>query len=186
MNETEVDQKQSMLSRALTLDERIKTSCLFPRIRDAEVEMEKNENEFRKKRERERKMREKQHQLDLKVLALKGSPKKIASEPQNHYFTGFVLNKDPACSQYMPFDEIYFPKLFNKETQQAPPETLQNLWMLGFEDHVYRSHQPKTEHANSSIEMDVSVASSPTKRVQPGKQKKNKHKFIAVYSNKPI
>jgi len=175
-----------MLSRALTLDERVRASGLFPRIRDAEAEMVKNEMEFQRKREQERKKREKMRKLDLKALALKGDVSASPVKPENHYFTGFVLNKDPACSKYLPYDEIYFPKLFNKTTQRSPPETLQSLWMLGFEDHIYRSKQPKTEHANALKEMDTGIAASPSKQDTKTKKKKNKHQFVAVYSNKPI
>ena len=39
-------------------------------------------------------------------------PKKTHAK---EYFTGFVLNKDPKASAYMPFDSVYFPKLFDKE-----------------------------------------------------------------------
>lgn len=177
-----------MLSRALTLDERVRASGLFPRIRDAEAEMVKNELDFQRKRDQERKKREKLRKLDLKMLAMKGDATSSPVKPENHYFTGFALNKDPSCSQYMPYDEVFFPKLFNKATQGSPPETLQSLWMLGFEDHIYRSKQPKTEHANVLIEMDTGAASSsPLKPDGKKKPKKNnKHQFVAVYSNKPI
>ena len=176
-----------MLSRALTLDERVRASGLFPRIRDAEAEMVKNEMEFQRKREQERKKREKMRKLDLKALATKGDASTSPVKPENHYFTGFVLNKDPSCSKYLPYDEIFFPKLFNKATQRSPPETLQSLWMLGFEDHIYRSNQPKPEHANAFKEMDTGVAATPSKQdAKKKKKKKNKHQFVAVYSNKPI
>jgi len=167
------------------LDERVRASGLFPRIRDAEAEMVKNEIEFQKKRERDRKRKEKQRQLDLKILAVKDEKPKKPIKSENHYFTGFVLNKDPSCTKYMEFDEVFFPKLFNKVTQKSPPETIQNLWMLGFEDHRYRSEQPKTEHANTMIEMDITASASPLKE-EKKKRKKNlsQHQFVAVYSNK--
>lgn len=171
-----------MLSRALTLDERIRTSELFPRIRDAEREMIQNEIEFKKKRERQRKQRQKQHDLDLKELAMK---EKAPIVQENHYFTGFVINKDPLCSKYMPFDTVYFPKLFNKTTAKAPPETLQNLWMLGFEDVAQRERQPKEAFVQAVSEMDISTQASSVEK-KSKKKKNNKHKFIAIYSQKPV
>lgn len=151
--------------------------------------MVQNELNFQKKRERDRKRKEKQHKLDLKILALKDEKPRKPVTSENHYFTGFVLNKDPSCTKYMEFDEVFFPKLFNKATQKSPPETIQSLWMLGFEDHRYRSEQPKTEHANTMIAMDTTAVASPSKFKEAKKKTKKKsseHQFIAVYSNKPL
>jgi hypothetical protein len=173
-----------MLNRALTLDERIRQSALFPRIRDAEREMVQNEADFQKKREQQRKRREKQHNLDLKALAMKESAQ---AAQETHYFTGFVLNKDPSCSQYMPFDAIYFPKLFNKITQKTPPEAIDSLWMLGFEDHIQRENAPKGQFVQAASEMDTTVASvSESKKQEKKANGKKKHKFVAIYSQKPL
>ena len=179
-----------MLPRILSMDDRIKASALFPRIRDAELEMVKNEAEFRKKRERERKQKEKQRKIDVKQLALVESGSLVLPVVQEtHYFTGFVLNKDPSCSQYMPFDEIFFPKLFNKTTKQSPPETIHHLWMLGFEDHVQRSLQPAPtihEHAEAvGGGISTVIAPSDSPLAKP-KKAPNKHKFVSIYSQKPI
>lgn len=173
-----------MLPRVLSLDERIRKSELFPRIRDAEANMIKNEQEFQKKRQLQKKRNELKHKMDLKAVALADDHHSPVKQ-ENHYFTGFVLNKDPSCSRYMPFDEVFFPKLFNKATKRAPPETINGLWMLGFEDHVYRSLQPKEVHHDESAQMDVSTVVSSNKP-EGAKKKKKHHKFEAIYSSKPI
>lgn len=174
-----------MLPRVLSLDERIRKSELFPRIRDAEASMLKNEEEFQKKRRLQKKQQQMKHKLDLKAAALADSHQSPVKQ-ENHYFTGFVLNKDPSCSQYMPFDEVFFPKLFNKVTKRAPPETINSLWMLGFEDHVYRERQPKVVHHEESTQMDVSTVASSSQKPDGAKKKKKHHKFEAIYGSKPI
>lgn len=147
--------------------------------------MIKNEQDFQKKRKQQKKLQEQRHKMDLKVVAIDDHLSPIKQE--NHYFTGFVLNKDPSCSTYMPFDAVYFPKLFNKVTKRAPPETIKNLWMLGFEDHAYRSQQPKEVHHDEHTQMDVSTVVSIDSSLKPGKvAKKRHHKFEAIYSNKSI
>jgi hypothetical protein len=129
-----------MLPRVLSMDDRIKGSCLFPRIRDAERDMIKNEEEFRRKRERLKKHRDKQKNHDHKKEApLGANGKKIPIVQETHYFTEFIINSDPSASKYMPFDAVIFPKLFNKISAQAPPEAIDHLWMLGFEDHIQRN-----------------------------------------------
>ena len=167
-----------MLNRALTLDERVRNSELFPRIRDAERGMVQNEIEFRKKREDERKRKDRRSKVDIKKLALQ-TDGRAPGQPETHFFTGFVLNKDPSCSKYMPFDEVYFPKLFNKTTQRAPPECINSLWMLGFEDHIQRELQPKPPFVQAVTEMNIgtlSDAESPQKQRKEKKKKKNKKK----------
>jgi hypothetical protein len=173
-----------MLTRALTLDERVRKSELFPRIRGAENEMKQNELNFREKRDQQRKRRERQHKLDLKAVA---AQERSSIVQENHYFTGFVLNNDPSVSKYMPFDEVYFPKLFNNSTRKAPPETINSLWMLGFEDHIQRGMQPKAQFVQKTAEMDIStlgsVAEASRQEMEEKNSKKSKHRFVAVYSN---
>jgi hypothetical protein len=175
-----------MLQRALTLDERVRKSELFPRIRDAERAMEENEANFQKRRLEQRKRRERQHKLDLKALAIQEKP---AIVQETNYFTGFVLNKDPSCSKYMPFDEVFFPKLFNETTKKTHPESINSLWMLGFEDHTQRELAPKPQFVQAAAEMDISTLGSDNNseaRKAKKPKKKNKYKFIGVYSAKPL
>ena len=127
-----------MLPRIHSVDERIRNSELFPRIRDAELEMKRNEAEFlakiKLKNSRLKAEKHKKSKQTVKIVVNK-SPEKIKVPPiQKQYFTGFVLNKDPLCSKYMPFDEVYFPKLFNAADAYTGPESINNLWLLGFED----------------------------------------------------
>mmetsp|Transcript_17379 Transcript_17379/g.29368 ORF Transcript_17379/g.29368 Transcript_17379/m.29368 type:complete len:181 (+) Transcript_17379:119-661(+) len=177
-----------MLPRVLSLDERVRTSELFPRIRDAEKGMLENELAFQKKRERHRKRLERQKKKDLKKDAEEADEQTLPSEPSTHYFTGFVLNKDPSASKYMPFDEIFFPKLFNKTTAEAPPDAINSLWMLGFEDHCQRNAVPNT--AIQHTEMVSSTLADPTKKSDTEaiskKKKNNHHRFVGVYRNKVV
>lgn len=183
----------AMLARAISLDDRIKGSGLFPRIRDAEREMVRNEQEFRRNREKERKRKEKQKKYDAKTAALNPDSKQQIVQTTN-YFTAFVLTKDPDASQYMTFDEVYYPKLFFDTTKHSPPESLQQLWVLGFQDHTQRTAmQPPKKH--SSLDEDMStVITLPT--LDPKvKQTENsivsfrknaRHKFQSIYNAKPL
>ena len=131
-----------MLPRILTVDQRIRDSELFPRIRDAERAMIANEKAFRKsqkiKRKKEKKKREASAQtlVDGAIVAVENNGEVMM---RKEYFTAFELNKDPRCSQYMPFDEVFFPKLFTPKAELAPPESINSLWLLAFEDHANRS-----------------------------------------------
>ena len=90
----------------------------------------------------------------------------------------------------MPFDEIFFPKLFNKATNRAPPETINSLWMLGFEDHLQRTTKPAphhgADHDNDMPEAVVALDTTSTATPSKKKKKENKLKFISIYSKKPI
>lgn len=174
----------STLKRVLSLDERVRKSELFPRIRDAEQRMLQNEIDFQRRRELERKQRERRQKVDVKSLALQDNRSPV--KQRTHFFTGFVLNKDPAVSKYMPFDEIYFPKLFNKTTASAPPESIDSVWMLGFEDHIQRERQPKEKVVQTGGDMKISAlgADAEKARLDTDKEKKkSKYRFVGVYSN---
>jgi hypothetical protein len=144
-----------MFPRIQTLDARIRASEVFPRIRDAEEAMKRNEKEFFEKLKlKESKLRRKKEKLKKKqvIIAVNPTIQKIKElTPQKQYFTGFVLNKDPHCSQYMPFDEVYFPKLFNGTNAKTTPETIDNLWMLGFEDFATRKTEAQKQKAKPQI-----------------------------------
>lgn len=135
-----------MLPRVLSLDQRIKNSELFPRIRDAEKEMILNEKEFQRKRKKLLNLKKKKDNTNTKDL-LQTSNNFTILQPieQRQYFNAYTLNKDPSCSKYMPFDKVYFPKLFNHKhiIEKTSPDTLDSLWMLGFEDYLHRSVEDK-------------------------------------------
>ena len=86
------------------------------------------------------------------------------TEAENDIFTSFTLNRDPENSKYLPYDEVVYPKLFNRprEAQQLHPlETvppvpgksdntrgldlvaaaeLDSMWVVGFVENA-RRHQ---------------------------------------------
>ena len=144
-----------MLQRIQTLDTRIKNSETFPRIRDAEEEMRRNEMAFLNKLKlKHSKKKRDLHNSKKKKVNIVVNPtikKEKAPLPQKQYFTGFVLNKDPLCSKYMPFDEVYFPKLFNESEAAVGPQTIDSLWMLGFEDLAKRRALPPIKTAKPKI-----------------------------------
>lgn len=51
------------------------------------------------------------------------------TEAENDLFTSFTLNRDPQNSKYLPYDEVVYPKLFNRPKEarrpQPPPPLLQ-------------------------------------------------------------
>lgn len=88
------------------------------------------------------------------------------TEAENDLFTTFTLNRDPENSKYLPYDEVVYPKLFNRprEARRSPPRTepsansdvveadgsrtrrlaaaaeLDSMWVVGFVENA-RRHQ---------------------------------------------
>jgi hypothetical protein len=144
----------SLPRRVKEIDQIIRTSEIFPRIRDAEREMYENEEKFRKRQEKKKKKREKLLKSDpainsdilrqqaLPHLIIKKNGKS-EDQPVADYFNSFVLNRDPSCSKYMPFNEIHFPKLFNTHhIDVANPHSIDMIWMLGFQHEALRKEIP--------------------------------------------
>jgi hypothetical protein len=187
----------TMLPRAQSLDRRIRESELFPRIRDAEKEMVENERAFRKKRAIEKKRKEKQRLKDIREEALDLDKPIPLAAPETGYFTGFVLNTDPTLSKFLLYDEVFYPKLFNNATKKAPPETINNLWMLGFEDNLQRGLLPKVlvQAPLETLSLAESASASATRkspdkdkveRDRLRKKKKDRKAFVGIYSATPL
>ena len=135
-----------MKQRAKTLDERVKTSELFPRIRDAELQMQISEEKYIKRTLKKAKQRE------IALLHRSNVPKlPPVSGPKQDLFTGHVLNKDPSCSKYMLFDEIFFPKLFDPTISAGPPHTIDNIWMLGFQHYAIQQQNKVKQRAPMQV-----------------------------------
>eukprot|EP00752_Nemacystus_decipiens_P005346 g4847.t1 len=73
--------------------------------------------------------RHQQQQQKTQKSRSRSSPKKKAkrrprhrTEAENDLFTSFTLNRDPQNSKYLPYDEVVYPKLFNrpKEARRRP------------------------------------------------------------------
>lgn len=130
-----------MKTRADTIITRVRESELFPRIRDAEKLMEEEQQKFLKRKEKKKKKRKE----TSSSLRPKNLPPIIQNKPavneESTYFTKFVVNKDPSNSKYMPFDEVYYPNIFNEDARNAPPHSIDMLWMLGFQ-HLKNEGRP--------------------------------------------
>lgn len=136
----------SLRRRALEINQIIRESEIFPRIRDAEKAMIEDEKKFIKRREKKKKKREKllkeqqfglnhQPKEDPNKLPPVANPfkKDAPKSPVKDYFSGFVLNRDPNCSKYMPFNEVFFPNLYNPPPDCNNPHSIDMIWMLGFQ-----------------------------------------------------
>lgn len=137
------------LPRIYTVNDRIRGSERFPRIRDAERDMATNEAEFRHRLESKKKKKAKEAALKLESNKKKRDAvnldyyKKVVEPTPEELFTKFTLTKDPKSSQYMTYSEVFFPKLFDPSTAAAPPESIDRLWMLGFQDEAIRKQKRK-------------------------------------------
>ncbi|CAM9262424.1 unnamed protein product [Chrysoparadoxa australica] len=66
---------------------------------------------------------------------------------QNDLFSSFVLNRDPECSKYLPYNEVVYPKLFNRPREaeaKSPSQAsaqLDEMWMVGFLEETQRTQQ---------------------------------------------
>ncbi len=133
-------------SRVEEVNRRIRESERFPRIRDAEREMADSESHFIKRQVKRAKKLE---------LLRKGEVSNIPKLPvlgeTQQFFSGHVLNRDPLCSKYMPFDEVFFPKMFNATTSSAPPHTIDQLWLLGFQHEASRPKNKSLEQSRGEF-----------------------------------
>jgi hypothetical protein len=133
-----------MKSRAETLTRRVRESELFPRIRDVEQAMLEDEKKFMERRLKRKKKRKKlqDKKVELPSIFDKWIPKDDEGENQLNFFSKFIVNSDPSNSKYMPFDEVYYPSIFNEDVRNCPPHAIDNIWMLAFE-HLENEGRPK-------------------------------------------
>jgi len=155
------------LPRILQIDQKIRESELFPRIRDAEREMIRNEKEFQKKRKKlliqqniknntsiQDMLRKNQEKMMMKK---KNSLLPLIEPPQpSNCFTMFSLNHDP--KNIDPTFDVYFPRLFNDDHTiiKARPDSIETFWMLGFIDHINNT-------SKTNIDDNVNVITPKTK-----------------------
>ncbi len=134
-----------MKARADTIVTRVRESELFPRIRDLEQKMVEEEGKYLKLKEKKKKKR-KEASTALRPKTLPPIINKVPkAEKEQSYFSKFVVNKDPSNSKYMPFDEVYYPNIFNEDARSAPPHSIDMLWMLGFQ-HLKNEGRPKWDN----------------------------------------
>lgn len=163
----------SVRRRAKEMNQNIRNSEVFPRIRDTERLMIEDEILFRKRRERKKKkqenlLKEQENGIDhsqyqeknkkrLDSTHLPPITKKTVKSDRNgnnntispmksDYFSSYVLNRDPNCSQYMPFNEVFYPNLFNPLIDSNNPHSIDLVWMLGFQhDALHKSIEVKVK-----------------------------------------
>ena len=81
-------------------------------------------------RQPQQRQQQQQQQKKTQKTSSRARPKKKKSkqrprrrtEAENDLFTSFTLNRDPQNSKYLPYDEVVYPKLFNrpKEARRRP------------------------------------------------------------------
>eukprot|EP01039_Chlorochromonas_danica_P007078 gene7077-7828_t len=118
--------------RNATLNTRIRESELFPRIRDAEAAMVKEEIAYQQRLRNKDLRRRQSNNQTATVKRSVHSPIKPAIVA-NEYFSSHILNRDPQCSKYMPFDVVYFPRLFNQNDATYAPDSIDQIWMQAFQ-----------------------------------------------------
>lgn len=80
---------------------------------------------------------------------------RLRTEVENDLFTGFTLNRDPENSKYLPYNEVIYPRIFNRPKEVRPQlfadgtrrisplvaaAELDNMWTIGFIENA-RRHQ---------------------------------------------
>lgn len=175
-------------SKHRTLNERIRDSQPFFRIRDAEREMEAKtlkDLEFFQKNARRKKI----NQANL----LAGGPPKdgIIKKKKGRQVIGdvdfldtfnpFVLNTDKSLTKYFVCDEMYYPKVTN--TLNLGPHSLDQLYVSGFLD---RQQRDSEEIANNRIKETIRKAAVPdvTTKKKPKKKKKNVNDYVETEEEK--
>jgi len=128
-----------MENRAKTVVRRVRESEVFPRIRDAELKMEEDEKKFILRRLNKRKKTKQKFSQNAAlppIHAAKSSSGQQQNSPHHgntNFFTRFVLNDDPDNSKFVPFNEVFYPSIFNEDARQCPPHGIDFVWMLGFQ-----------------------------------------------------
>ena len=59
-------------------------------------------------------------------------------------FSTFTLNKDPDCSEYMPYDDVSYPRLRMKQASGQAFSELESMWMVGFIHHNKKTKDVET------------------------------------------
>ena len=78
------------------------------------------------------------HEKKFPVRLRRKMPRRKRPRPAdgNGVFSTFTLNKDPDCSQYMPYDDVSYPKLQAKVSHGGDAMSeLESMWMVGFLHH---------------------------------------------------
>lgn len=117
----------------LSLNERIRNSGNYFRIREAEQAMLIKQEKDKINSEKRKKFKQLQQQ---NLLAQAKSTTNIIDDtnltPLNELFTSFSINKDPKYSKYFVCDELFFPKLIH--AQKLDSHSIDMYYISGFLD----------------------------------------------------
>jgi hypothetical protein len=169
-----------MFPRVISVEERVRASETFPRIRDAEKSAKEYEKAVtRKAKIRAAKLRKKEEERRERLLNGDSEHNKygaagthlppedpIIHDPDN-YFSSFKLTDDPDLLKFLPYGELSYPKLYHESSMPLThgprpqnragdrgPAMLRNymdgLWMSGFLD---AANKPKPAHVGITDEI---------------------------------
>ena len=130
-----------MLPNISNLDQRIQDSEKFPRIIAAEAAMKANEQRLHKKygvkkSKDGKKATGSRQPLYTDNPDVDAAASEVVDRPT--LFQGYVLNKDVEVARHMPYNEVFYPKLFSEN--KVTTEFFENgLWMAGFLDRATRA-----------------------------------------------
>ena len=116
-----------------SLPSRVRSSERFPRIAEAEERLKKEAKKQKRARQRlkQKELKGEYYESDIDVI-----------DGQASMFTSHVLNTDPELAKFMPFNEVVYPKLFEKKDASGDPSAiLDKMWVSGFIDRAQRDRE---------------------------------------------
>jgi hypothetical protein len=176
-----------MMDTRMSLNDRVRGSGNYFRIRDAEREMLKkkaHDDEAKVIRERKKKM---QHRNIMRLQnrngdessqSTSGKSRPIPSEP-SQLFSKFVVNDNPKYSKYFLCDELLFPKIIL--ANKLGPNSIDHYWMSGFFDRQERDAD-KIANARMAEALKASSANILNKIASPKVKRKKKKEVAEVDS----
>ena len=88
-------------------------------------------------------------------------------------FSTFTLNKDPDCSEYMPYDDVSYPRLTMRKTEAQAFSELESMWMVGF---IHHNKKTKDEEMSKELRPFLRL---PGSTVLPGTVEKDLREVAA-------
>jgi len=163
-----------------SLNERVRDSGDYFRIRDAENEMlrkKSHDDEAKVRREKKLKM---QHRNVMRLQNNQGSQsatgKKTTTAP-SELFSKFVVNDNPKYSKFFLYDEMLFPKIIHANNLGAA--SIDQYWMSGFFDRQERDAE-KIANARLAAALKASSANILNKIASPKVRRKKEKKITEI------
>ena len=181
----------SKFSGTQNVEERVRNSELFPRIRDAEVKAKANSKELKAQYDEYEAMKMEKMVFDPETERKKRTKKEKEDKKKNHnikkkkdssintshrgdeYFSTIVMNTDPEMKKYVDYSELHYPKLFGS-SMNLPPGSIDTVWMSGFLDRAQRDGAELVKKKAAQIlEKGVSAAVHPSGEKDKENDEKN-------------